>query len=141
MTAKEYLNGVRQKQLHCRMLLEKIEELETQASGLRAITYDKDRVQVSPSNTMESVIVKMMEVADEYKAELDEYKAEVDRVKKQINEMPNQLHAELLRYRYIETDNGRRMSLELISCKMHKSFEWVRHLHGEALQAFAKRYL
>lgn len=141
MTAKEYLNGVRQKELHCRMLHEKIEELYAQAGGLKAITYDKDRIQVSPENRLEELVIRIEEVSAEYAKEIVKCRREVEKITAQIDGMENPLYKEVLRYRYVESDHGRRMSFEKISCLMHKSFDWVRHLHGAALQEFERRYL
>lgn len=141
MTAKEYLTAVRRKRLHCRSLGDRLQELETEMMGLKAITYDKERVQVSPSNKMEELFVKMDAVIDKYGKSLLVYQAAVQKAQEQINEMPKETHREILTLRYLQDDEqGRQMTFEEIACKMHKSYEWVCHLHGHALREFERLY-
>ena len=141
MTAKEYLSGIRKKRLHCRTLAAKLEEIEEMAKGVKAVTYDKDKIQVTPANMMEQYMMEYMEVSEKLAKALSEYGRQIAVAEQQIEAMPNFLHAEILRLRYIADDNGRRMTLERIACEMHKSFDRVRHLHGQALREFERRYL
>lgn len=141
MKAKEYLNGVRRRQLFCRTLAEKLDELEHQATGLKAITYDKDRVQTSPENRMEDLMVQISRIEERYNKAITEYHRYVLEATERVLRMPNDAHVEILRLRYLTDDNGRRMSFERIACLMNKSFDWVRHLHGAALAEFERLYL
>lgn len=142
MTAKEYLNGIRRKRLHCQMLEEKRAELETQAQGMKAITYDKDRVQTSPRNSMETLVTQMVALEEMYGKVLWEYHTANLKAERQIKSMSNAAYAEVLWKRYMEDDeNGRQKSIARISCEMYKSYEWVRHVHGNALREFEKLYL
>ena len=142
MTAKEYLNGVRRQRLHVLSLQERIAEIEIQMQGVKAIAYDKDRVQVSPSNKMEELFIKMDRLSEKFLRELLKYQAAVDKAKRQINEMPKETQREILTLRYLEDDgHGRQMTFEQIACTMHKSYEWVCHLHGYALKEFERMYL
>ena len=142
MTAKEYLNQIRRNRLHQKILLEKIEELNTQAQGLKAITYDKDRIQVSPSNKLEEYMVRITVLAEKYARNVLRYEALENKIRGQIQAMPNDAQMEVLMLRYVETDeNGRQMTFERIACILHKSFDWVCHLHGYALKEFERRYL
>ena len=142
MTAKEYLTGIRKQRLHCRMLAERIEELNNQAQGLKAITYDKDRVQVSPTNKMEDLVLKMDEISGKFSKSIDRYYKSVEKATKQISDLPKETHREILMLRYMKDDeNGRQMTFEQIACIMHKSYEWVCHLHGHALKEFERMFL
>ena len=141
MTAKEYLSGIRKKRLHCRTLATKLEELEEMAKGVKAIRYDRDNVQTTPENSMEKYLAEYMDVRIELSKALVEYGEQMAKAEWQIEAMPNPIHAEVLRLRYIDDDNGRRMTFERISCIMHRSFDWVRHLHVQALKEFERRYL
>lgn len=141
MTAKEYLSKIK---IYRRAIIStqlRIEELEHQASGIRAITYDRDRVQVSPENRMEDIMVKIDAQAAKMARQIEKYHREVEKREKQIAGMDRPDYAEILRLRYIELNSdGRQMTLEEISCRMHLSYFRVKHLHGEALAAFARRY-
>lgn len=142
MTAKEYLNSVRRKREHCRQLEERRQELEAQAAGLKAIVYDKDRVQTSPENRMESIMVKLAALDEKYAKTIAEYHEAQLKLEQQLQGMKNPMYAEVLTLRYAVDDrDGRQMSFERIACTMYKSYEWVRHLHGEALQEFQRMYL
>ena len=142
MTAKEYLNGVRRKRIHCRMLKEQREELEAQAQGMKAIAYDKDHVQTSPRNSMEELVSAKVEIEERYAKVLWEYHVANLKAERQIQSMKNPAYAEVLRLRYmVDDEHGRQMSIERIACEMYKSYEWVRHIHGNALKEFEKLYL
>lgn len=142
MNAKEYLNGVRQMRIHCRMLYDRRNELYAQAQGMKAIAYDADRVQTSPRNSMEELIVTLEEMGDEYASEIRECVKATRTASRQIRRMKNQAYADVLRLRYMVDDEcGRQMSIERIACEMCKSYEWVRHIHGNALREFERLYL
>ena len=142
MTAKEYLSRI---QTYRRAIMStqlRIEELEHQASGIRAITYDRDRVQVSPENRMEDIMVKIDGQVRKLSKQIMKYQAELSKRERQIMAMENPDHVEILRLRYLDLDDdGRPMTLEEIACCMHRSFYRIAHLHGDALEAFRKKYL
>lgn len=142
MTAKEYLMQIQRMKQTADSLGEKAEALRTEMEGLKAITYDKDRVQVSPSNRMEELIPKLIEAEEKYGEALFNYYKEILLRTQQIDEIGRADYAEILRLRYVELGkHGHRLTLEEIAVKTHRSFEWVRHLHGRALKAFEKKYL
>ena len=142
MKAKEYLNGIRRKRLHCQTLWERVKELRTQAEGLRAVTYDKDRVQVSPANRMEDTLIKLESITKKYVDALEAYHTELEKARDEIDAMPNEMYREVLILRYMTDDeDGRQMSLEKIACTMHRNFDHVRHIHGNALREFERMFL
>lgn len=142
MTAKEYLSKIQVYRRIMQSYADRIEELYHDASGLKAIVYDKDRVQTSPQNHMEKVFEKIDAEAAKYARARQKYEKEVRKRIEQIEKMEKPIHAELLRWRYIEARrNGRPYTLFDVSKKMHMSFDRVAHLHGEALEAFGRRYL
>ena len=164
MTAKEYLLQIRkwqrqiesiQSQSRSRLqnLKNELEELYSQASGLKAITYDKDRVQVSPENVLEQIIIRIEEVSEQYTKAITEQHTvnahkirtlqdKIDIITDQIAGMDKPDYADILRLRYVEEDeHGRMMTFEQIACTIHRSYPYVKHLHGWALQAFDNKYL
>ena len=142
MTAKEYLTGIRRQRLHVLSLQERLEEIQNQMSGLKAITYDKDRVQVSPSNKREELYLKMDGIAEKFTRAYMKYQLAVQKAERQIGDMPKESQREILTLRYLRDDeHGRQMTFEQIACIMHKSYEGVCHLHGYALNEFERMYL
>ena len=142
MTAKEYLSKIQTYRRTMQSYADRIDELYHEASGLKAIVYDKDRVQVSPEQKMEKIFGQIDEVAEKYVKARLRYEQEVQKRIDQIAGMEKSDHERILRLRYIETDsNGEQITLEEIACRMHLSFYRTAHLHGEALEAFRKKYL
>ena len=142
MTAKEYLSKIQTYRQIMQTYADRIEALYHDAAGVKAIVYDKDRVQVSPENRFEEIMAKIDAEARKWAAARLKYEKEVQKRVEQITGMERAEYAEILRLRYIELgQDGRMMSLEEISCRMHLSFYRVAHLHGEALEAFRRKYL
>lgn len=140
MKAKDYLSQIRTMKAALDRCLERIEELYHEASGVKAIVYDKDRVQVSPSNKLEELMAKIDEEAEKWAKLRAKYDREVRKRTDMINRMPKPDHAEILRLRYLEEGRNGMMTLEEIAVKMHLSFYRTAHLHGEALSEFSRLY-
>ena len=142
MKAKKYLGEIRRQRLNVISLYERIEEINHQMSGLKAIVYDKDRVQVSPSNKMEELFAKMDELSEKFVQANIKYQTAGAKAEQQIKGMPKETQREILTLRYLKDgEDGRQMTFEQIACIMHKSYEWVCHLHGNALREFERMYL
>lgn len=142
MTAKEYLQTIRKYRRVAQSLAGDIEVIRNEIGGLKAVTYDKDRVQVSPSNRTEELIPKLIKTEEMYVAALIKYRTECAKRIQQIAELDNPDHVEILRLRYIESDkDGHPLSWQTIADTMHWSYSKVTHMHGYALQAFARKYL
>lgn len=136
MTAKEYLNEVNNYRRIIRSIELQIEEARHQATQIRAIVYDKDRVQTSPSaSAMDQFIMRLDELGDRYVTNLIKYRAEIDKRSKMINALPNPTHAQILQLRYI---NG--LKWKSICVEMGYTFRHTTKLHGYALQAFAEQF-
>ena len=135
MTAKEYLdelNTIRD-DMHSMELM--IEDLYGRASGLKAIRYDKDKVQTAQGDSLAELTIKITEVAEKYSSEVLKYKKEYDKRRRLINGMPNRMYAKILRLRYLD---GKRW--EEIAVETHYSFRHVTRLHGDALKSFTDRF-
>ena len=142
MTAKEYLSKIQTYRQMVQTYAERIEELYHEATGVKAIVYDKDRVQVSPENRFEEMMVRIDAEAEKWAKARMRYERETQKRIEQIAGLERNDYVEILRLRYVELDkDGRPMTLEEIACKMHLSFWRTAHLHGEALEAFRRKYL
>ena len=142
MTAKEYLLQVRKASIAKKHCEERLDELRAQAGGLKAITYDKDKVQVSPSDMLLESIVRLSEIEEEYGRRIVQYERIRAHIAAQVDGLDNPVHIRLLTLRYIkETPKGRQIPLRTVAEIMGYDYERLRHLHGEALEAFRKKYL
>ena len=164
MTAKDYLKQVARWRRKIESIeamsrdrierqTEELERLYHLAGGLKAITYDRDIVQVSPENRLEAICVQIEEASTkvsqavmkerlEAGKKVRAYEEKIQVIADQIAGMEKEDHAEILRLRYLETEaDGRQMRLERIACVMNRTFDRVRHLHGEALEEFRRKYL
>jgi DNA-directed RNA polymerase specialized sigma subunit len=135
MTAKEYLQQLDTLRDEIESTNLALEKIFTEAQGIKAITYDKDRVQVSPSNHAENFMIKLAELGDEYAQMQMQYKLERDKRIAMINALSNPIHVRILRKRYID---GK--TFEEIAVALHYTYRHVTRLHGSALQEFAAKY-
>ena len=157
MTAKEYLWQIERWQQKIERIdndcIDKIDRLNqriatlyNQATGMKAITYDKDRVQISPQNSLPEIIVLIDEASKEYanaittarlKADRDIAKLQqnIDSIVSQIESLDDHRFVEVLKHRYLY---GKRW--EQIAVDMKYAFRHVTRLHGQALNAFARKY-
>lgn len=141
MNPKQYLTKIITYRRALRRIEMHIEELYESASGVRAITYDKDKVQSSPENRIEKVMAEI----DSEKRQWDKLHAKYERELRKRVDMIARLdhadHVEILMLRYVETDvSGHVLTFRRIADRMHISEDRAKHLHGEALQAFGRRY-
>ena len=141
MTVKEYLSQVHESEKIIKYYEQKIEVLRVQAGGLRAITYDKDRVQVSPTDTLLESVAKLVDLEAEYGEEIIKHHQLILKITRQVNGLDNPDHVEVIRLRYLTPfRSGRLMPFSVVARKMSRSIDWALHLHGAALNAFRNKY-
>lgn len=141
MTAKEYLMKIAIYRAQLTRVERHIEELYASADGLRGIAYDGDKVQSSPTNALEQTFVRI----DAQRAKWERLRAKYDEAVRirieRISALEDPRHVELLSLRYVDLDpSGRMQSFEKIADKMGYSLKHIWRLHGEALEAFRRRY-
>ena len=130
--AKNYLLRIRDYLAVATALEEQIEVLRTQAEGVRAILYDKDRVQTSPRNRLEEVMPKLIELEVRYQEAIIECRVELARRVSLIDSIEDPLRAKVLRMRYCEDATWTE-----IATASGKSTRHVQREHGEALREFS----
>ena len=135
MTAKEYLLKIQTYRWIMQKYADRIEELYHEASGLKAIVYDKDRVQTSPEDRMERIFIRIDAEAEKYAKARARYDREVRKRMEMITALENPAHVELLTLRYVDG-----LKWEEIACAMGYTFRHTTRLHGEALSAFSRRF-
>lgn len=136
MTAKEYLKQLSILEAKYKCKCEEAEDLRELATTTGAMRYDVERVQSSPSgDNIINAVIKIIETENEamrIAVKLADTKQDI--IDKIVN-MDDGNHIRLLCLYYV-----RKNKLEDVAEIMHFSFDWTRHLHGEALKAFENKY-
>lgn len=141
MTAKGYLMRVIKLKSKAYSLEKKEEELRARAEGLKAVTYDKDRVQVSPADKMPEMVAELVTVQQEYADAIAECWRHIHRCEDMIGELHSAKQIEVLRWRYIEDNNGRQYYFSEIAEKMHTdNVSSVIRLHKRAIRSFENKF-
>lgn len=141
MTAKQYLGEVIKLKKKAKSLEQKEEELRAKAEGLRAITYDKDKVQTSAADRMPEVVAEMVEVQTEIGETVAECYRQIKEREDRISELKSIRQIEVLRWRYLEDKNGRQYYFSEIAEKMHISdTSAVIKLHKRAVASFENKW-
>lgn len=135
MTAKQYLRQVRKAQLQIQRLTEEIEERRTAITSTAAPILG-DRVQTSPSDHFAAAMAQLMDLDMKRAEEMLDYLILKDRISEQVRSIEPELYQTVLYKRYINA-----MSLRKIAEEEGYSYDWICHVHGDALLAFSKKFL
>lgn len=138
MTAKEYLRQVRKADVNIDQRIREKEDLREMATSIGSFNYSKERVQTSPPSSAqyEQLINKMLDLDAEINSLIDSYVDLKHKIIGQIQGLCDVNYIEILNKRYIENKR-----LEVIAVEMNYDYNYIRHIHGRALQEFEKRYL
>ena len=140
MTAKEYLSQVIKLKKKAESLTRKEEELRSRAEGLKAIVYDKDKVQVSAIYQMPDAIAELIETQVKLATTIASCYQYIARCEEMIGQLHSVKQAEVLRWRYIEDNAGRQYYFSEIAEKMDiQDTSTVIKLHKRALKSFQKK--
>lgn len=135
MTAKQYLRQVRKAQLQIQRLTEEIEERRTAITSTAAPILG-DRVQTSPSDHFAAAMAQLMDLDMRRAEEMLDYLILKDKISEQVRSIEPELYQTVLYKRYINA-----MSLRKIAEEEGYSYDWICHVHGDALLAFSKKFL
>lgn len=137
MTAKEYLQQLRMLDIKIRHRKEQVEELRALAMCLGSFASDGDRVQTSGSgDRMSEQVARYVDLQAEVEEMIRGYTERKDRIIREIHELSDARYVEVLFKRYVEFKR-----LDVIASEMGYTYEWIRMVHGHALQAFSREYL
>lgn len=138
MKAKEYLQQLQRLDTVINQKIKEVQDLRLQAQGTGGLDYSKERVQSSPSEDAPFVkpICRIIDLEAEINAEIDRFVDEKHKIINQIQGLKNSDYISLLFKRYVEFK-----SLEKICVEMNFSYDYIKHLHGYALQDFEDRIL
>lgn len=136
MTAKEYLQQLRMLDIKIRHRKEQVEELRALAMCSGSFASDGDRVQTSGSgDRMSEQVARYVDLQAEVEEIIRGYTERKDRIIREIHELSDARYVEVLFKRYVEFKR-----LDVIASEMGYTYEWIRMVHGHALQAFSRKY-
>ena len=127
MTAKEYLGQIRLAEIRIRQMEEQLDGCHRQNDGVI--------VQHSQSNATEDRLISRIDREREILAAIEEQTQLRLRITMEIHKLNNATYIQLLYARYV-----RLQKFEQIALDMGYEYSWVRHLHKDALDAFAELY-
>ena len=133
MTAKEYLRRVRDAESDLRSAEMDYQRARDDVMNLKAIEYDKDKVNNSHIGDLSDAIAALEKYAARVSEQWDRLIAMREEAKERIGEIADGRYREVLHRRYLQGE-----SWEYIAVGMGYSFRQVLRIHGEALVAFSK---
>lgn len=134
MTPKEYLLQIKKLNVLIDQRINERDELR-RFNGMCSVDYAKDKVQTFQKG--EASFVNAVEKAIELEAEIDglidDYIDLKNKIIGEIQSLNNPTYIQILYKKYVEFKR-----LEVIAVEMAYSYQYVRAMHGFALQAFGK---
>lgn len=132
MTGKEYLSQYWRLKSRIRGKKAQAAELESSLTELRAIRYDLDKVDSTPTGDhVLNGLIKLEEKGNSIAKDIDRLIDLADEITNRIGRMKTPVLMDLLTRHYIEGD-----SFEQIAVDMSYSYKTVLNYHGEALIEF-----
>lgn len=107
--------------------IRQLEELRLTIENIRAIDYSKDKVQTSPSNQVENLIIKIIEHEENIVKDIDRLVDLKEQARKVINKVEG-IYGIVLEMRYLEC-----MQFEEIAYRLSYTIQHAHRLHGQAL--------
>ena len=134
--AAKYLEKIQQNKIRIAQLNAQYNEIEERIIFMPGIDYSKDRVQTSPANVLPAQVAAALDEQNRLAEQMKKLGEEIYIRIQQIQKMENQYHADLLFAQYVKG-----LRLKDVAAELGLSYGYVRQIKGEALKAFAERYL
>ena len=128
MTAKEYLRRVRDAESDLRSAEMDYQRARDDVMNLKAIEYDKDKVNNSHIGDLSDAIAALEKYAARVSEQWDRLIAMREEAKERIGEIADGRYREVLHRRYLQGE-----SWEYIAVGMGYSFRQVLRIHGEGV--------
>ena len=136
---KQRLNDFLPLRMEVENRLEKLERLKNEARIPAVRHGDESKHNPGSGDRMERAVLRYMEYEQEISPKVEAAKLEMQEINEAINRIPDPLEREVLRLRYMDGENCRRLKWREISIKVFGDDE-ERHLmaiyriHGKALE-------
>lgn len=140
MTAKEYLNQVRKLKRQTDSKMRQCEDIREKITFLQGIDYEKDKIQSSVSDQLAETMAVLLDLEQETVWYINKYNIMYNEAVNRINGLSRKEYIDILMQRYLGDDDDKR-KFEYIAYKTNYSYNRIRHMHGEALQEFERKYL
>ena len=131
MTAKEYLRRVRDAESDLRSAEMDYQRARDDVMNLKAIEYDKDKVNNSHIGDLSDAIAALEKYAARVSEQWDRLIAMREEAKERIGEIADGRYREVLHRRYLQGE-----SWEYIAVGMGYAYHHIHKLHGQALNEF-----
>lgn len=139
MTGREYFEDLRLKKNSLSYLERRIAELREMSTSFGKFAYDDPVVQTShDANHYEQMIAELVDLSAEYEKMRQECAKACAIADVRLMQMTKDEYARVLRWRFLEK---KRHSWGWISDEMGFSEDRVKHMCGEALEEFERRWL
>lgn len=136
MTAKEYLSKAAVLRRRIKQVETRIEEIRAEVSSPKAIRYDKDMIQSSPSGDALANYVIRLDTEEQKLIRLKEqYLDMYEEIRQRLIAVNPDIYSDVLYMRYLEEK-----PLTKIAEELSYSYEWTCRLHGRALLAFSRTF-
>ena len=136
MGAKDYLMQVRLMDSSIRQKMSLLTQMRMSATGLRAVTYDGDKVQNSPGDRMADVMARIVDLEYEIIDDTLKLVQKKSEVVSDIFMVGDEKLERVLYLRYVEY-----LTFSNIAEEMDIDIRQVFRLHGKALYSFEKNCL
>lgn len=114
-----------------------LEELKELSTSIGSFDYSKDVVDTSPTgDAIERKVIKIADMEQTLREQIDFYIRKKHQIIDEIESLQEEKYVDILYKRYAEFKR-----LEQISCEMCISYDYAKHLHGEALLDFQNKIL
>lgn len=135
MKAKEYLKQIEKLDKCIEQKQIEYDELRLRSTSSGGIQYG-ERVQTSPTgDSLERKVVNYVQLEEDINAMIDNFVDTKHKIIDEIQGLSNVNHIDVLFKKYVQYK-----TLEQIAVEMGYTYQYVRELHGYALQEFSKTY-
>lgn len=137
MTAKEYLQQLQRADVIINQRIQEKADLHSKLFSVRGFDYTKERVQMTlpVGSGYEREIVKLIDLENEIDSLIDAYVDLKHKIIGEIHNLRKPDYIKLLYKRYVEHKR-----LEMIAVEMNYTYQYIKEIHGYALQEFSKTY-
>ena len=135
---KAWFNQIRKEQYEIVHLKQMI---RTAKAGLlpSGIAYDKDKVQTSPDDTMSKVMARALDMQKELETSIAVLQERQIKAEQYIQTLVDSGEREVMRYYYLDTEDGKPLSWEQVAIRMNYYKRHVLRLHRQAISNLADK--
>ena len=103
------------------------------------IDYGKDKIQTSPEDTISKVIAKALDMQKELELSISNLQQRQIEAEKAIQKLDDSDEREVMRYYYMDTEQGKPLTWEQVAIRMNYYKRHVLRIHGRALINLANK--